>query len=116
MVWPPTVRNFSHVCAPILNTIKGGIKCHFKWTVAIDQGFEMLKRRIAEMPTLRFPNFNQLFVVECDASKLAIGAILSQEGHPVDFFLEKLNEDKKKYSTYELELYAMVQALKKWRH
>ena len=36
-----------------------------------------MKERIAELPTLRFPNFNQLFVVECDASKLVIGAMLS---------------------------------------
>lgn len=76
----------------------------------------MLNKRIKKFPTLRFPDFNQLFVVECDASKLAIGAVLSQEGHPVAFFLEKLNEAKQKYSTYDLEMYEMVQALKKWMH
>ena len=69
------VRNFTHVCAPILNTIKGGIKCQFKFMVATYQGFEMLKKRIEELPTLRFPNFNQLFMVECDASKLDIGVV-----------------------------------------
>lgn len=57
------VRNFSHVCAPLLNTIKGGVKCHFKWTEAADKGYGMLKKRIEKFPTLRFPNFNQLFMV-----------------------------------------------------
>lgn len=52
------VRGFSHICAPILNTIKGGIKCQFKWTKVVDKGFELLKKRIATLPTLRFPNFN----------------------------------------------------------
>jgi ribonuclease HI len=47
---------------------------------------------------------------------LAIGVVLSQEGRAVAFFSETLNEAKRKYSTYDLELYAMVQALKKWRH
>lgn len=79
------MRNFSHICSPILNTIKGGVKCQFKWTVGVDQGFEMLKKKIEEIPTLIFPNFNQLFFVECDASKLAIGEVLSQEAHPVAF-------------------------------
>ena len=53
-------------------------------------------------------------MAECDASKLATGVVLSQEGNPMSFFLEKLNEGNKKFSTYDLELYAMVQALKKW--
>ena len=74
------VRNFSHVCAPILNTIKGGMKCKFKWTEEANKGFELLKTKIAELPTLRLPDFNQLFTVECDASQRAIGAFLSQEG------------------------------------
>ena len=38
------VRNFSHVCTPILNTIKGGIKCQFKWIEATDKFFDMLKK------------------------------------------------------------------------
>lgn len=52
------VRNFSHVCAPILNTIKGGIKCHFKWIEEANKGFEMFKTKIEELPTLRLLDFN----------------------------------------------------------
>ena len=46
--------------------------------------------------------------MEIDANNLAIGLVLSQEGRPIAFFLEKLNDAKKKYSTYDLEIYAMV--------
>ena len=41
---------------------------------------------------------------------------MSQEGRPVAFFSEKLNDAKHKYLVYDLELYAMVQSLKRWRH
>jgi hypothetical protein len=41
---------------------------------------------------------------------------LSQDNRHVAYFSEKLNETKRKYSTYDKEFYAIIQALKKWRH
>ena len=51
-----------------------------------------------------------------DASGIAIGVVLSQEGKPISYFSEKLNDGKKKYSLDEKYFYAIVQALNKLRN
>jgi hypothetical protein len=49
-------------------------------------------------------------------SGFSIGAVLSQDNRSITYFIEKLNEAKIKYSMYDKEFYAVIQALKKWRH
>ena len=51
-----------------------------------------------------------------NASKVGIGGVLNQEGWPIAYFSEKLNGSRQNYSNYDVEFYAIVQALKFWRH
>jgi hypothetical protein len=109
------IRNFSGITVEMMDTVK---KIHksFHWTEEAERSFNLLKRKIMEQAILVFLDFRKTFQVKCDASGFAIGAVLSQEDRPIAYFSEKLNEVKVKYSTYDKEFYAIIQALKKWRH
>jgi hypothetical protein len=109
------IRDFSGICAPMMDTVKKKHKS-FKWTEEAERRFNILKEKITERPILVLPNFEKTFQVRCDASGVAIRAVLSQDNRHVSYFSEKLNETKRKYSTYDKEFYAIIQALNKWRH
>ena len=57
-----------------------------------------------------------MFDVSTDASGSGVGVVLSQDSHPVSYFSEKLTDAKRRYSNYDQELFAVIQALKFWRH
>jgi 5-bromo-4-chloroindolyl phosphate hydrolysis protein len=99
----------------MMDTVKKRHKS-FHWTEEAKKSFNLLKRKITEQPILVLPDFQKTFQVKCDASGFEIGAVLSQEDKPIAYFSEKLNEAKVKYSMYDKEFYAIIQALKKWRH
>ena len=84
------IRNFSSICAPIIDTIKGGLKTKFKWSLEAGKSFEKLKQEVVTQPILVFPRFEKPFTVECDASNIVVGVVLSQENRPVVFFNERL--------------------------
>ena len=109
------IKNFSSICNTMIETTRGEKK-EFKCTHGADKSFDTLKQKVVELPILALPDFNKVFEVECDASGNAIGAVLSQEGKPISFFSEKLNDAKRKYYVYDQDFYAIIQALKKWRH
>jgi hypothetical protein len=103
------IHGFSTIKAPIIDHMKQG---EFKWSKAATRAFEEVKKKMTEAPVMRLPDFTKLFEVECDASGVGIGGVLNQERHPIAYFSEKLNDAKLKYSTYDKEFYAVVQALR----
>ncbi|GKB46120.1 putative nucleotidyltransferase, ribonuclease H [Tanacetum coccineum] len=81
-----------------------------------DVAFHEIKRRLTSTTILVLPKFSLPFELHCDASKISIGVVLRQSGRLVTYFSEKLSSAKLRFSTYDVEFYAVVQAIKHWRH
>jgi hypothetical protein len=99
----------------MMDTVKKRHKS-FHWTEEAENIFNLLTRKITEKPVLVLSDFQNTFQVKCNSSGFAIGAVLSQEHKLIAYFSDKMNEVKVKYSTYDKEIYAIIQALKKWRY
>lgn len=107
------IRNFSSIVAPITSCLKKG---QFQWSEEPKKAFVEFKKKLTTAPVLSLPNFDKIFELECDACGTGIGAVLSQEGRPVAYHSEKLNDARQKWSTYDQELFAIIQALRHWEH
>ncbi|PLW50734.1 hypothetical protein PCASD_00661 [Puccinia coronata f. sp. avenae] len=99
-----------------------GSKTPFHWTPRCEQAFQELKQAFTTAPILKIADPYQAFVLECDCSDFALGAVLSQvckrdhQLHPVVFLSWSLVQSKKNYEIFDKELLAIVAAFKEWQH
>ena len=75
-----------------------------------------MKNRLTSAPILTLPNEEEDFTIYSDASKLGLGAVLMQNGKVIAYASRQLKEHEMNYPTHDLELAAVVFALKIWRH
>lgn len=85
------------------------------WTVETEQAFRTLQQALVTAPVLAIPNFDKPFVVETDASDGGVGAILSQDGHPISYLSRALGPKNIGLSAYEKEFLAILLAVDHWR-
>jgi ribonuclease HI len=88
----------------------------FKWDEKCQASFEELKKRLTTAPVLIMPNIHKGFNVYCNASRQGLGCVLMQEGNVVAYASRQLRKHEQNYPTHDLELAAVVHALKIWRH
>ncbi|KAG8501050.1 hypothetical protein CXB51_003158 [Gossypium anomalum] len=88
----------------------------FEWMEKCQKSFDQLKTYLTEAPILVQPESGKEFVIYSDASLLGLGCVLMQEGRVVAYASRQLKPHEKNYPTHDLELAAIVFALKIWRH
>jgi hypothetical protein len=108
------IEGFSKIVKPLTSMLEKGKE--FKWDEACQKCFEEIKERLTTAPVLIMPDMHKGFDVYCDASHLGLGCVLMQEGKVIAYASRQLWKHEKNYPTHDLELVAVVHALKIWRH
>lgn len=107
------VRNFGIISRPLTLLLKKDVP--FVWSSEADQAFQSLKMALVSAPVLALPDFSQPFIVETNACDVGIGAVLSQQGHPIAYISKALSLKNRGLSTYEKEYLAILLAVDHWR-
>ncbi|GKA75541.1 putative reverse transcriptase domain-containing protein [Tanacetum coccineum] len=88
----------------------------FDWGEKAEAAFLLLKQKLCSTPILALPKGSENFVVYCDALHKGLGAVLMQREKVIAYGSHQLKVHEKNYTTHDLELGAVVFALKMWRH
>jgi hypothetical protein len=108
------VEGFSRIANPIMELQKKNKK--FVGTKKCMESFRMLKELLTTTPILRVPDMDVDFLVCTDGSKEGLGGVLMQYGRVIAYISRKLRRHEENYVMHDLELVAIVYALKVWRH
>ena len=104
------IRDFSKIVVPLTRLTRKGVD--FRWGPEQQRAFETLRQRLCEAPVLTLPEGVEDFVVFCDASITGLGAVLMQRGRVIAYASWRLKPHETTYLTHDLELGAVVFALK----
>ena len=107
------IEGFSKIAKALTDLLKKNKQ--FVWSDKAEESFQILKVKLTTTPVLVLPDTDKDFIVYCDASLQGLGCVLMQEGHVVAYASRQLKPHEQNYPTHDLELAAVVHALKQWR-
>ncbi|GJZ59390.1 putative reverse transcriptase domain-containing protein [Tanacetum coccineum] len=107
------IEGFSKIAKPMTKLPK---EVKFEWGDKQEAAFQLLKQKLCSAPILALPEGSEDFIAYCDASKKGLGAVLMQREKVISYASRQLKIHEKNYTTHDLELGAVVFALKIWRH
>ncbi|GJU76019.1 putative reverse transcriptase domain-containing protein [Tanacetum coccineum] len=108
------IEGFSKIAKPMTKLTQKKVK--FEWGDKQETTFQLIKHKLCSAPILALPEESEDFIVYCDASIKGLGAVLMQREKVIAYESRQLKNHEKNYTTHDLELGAVVFALKIWRH
>ncbi|GKC49689.1 putative reverse transcriptase domain-containing protein [Tanacetum coccineum] len=108
------IEGFSLIAKPLTKLTQKNKK--YEWGEDEEEAFQMLKQKLCSAPILALPEGSEDFVVYCDASIKGYGAVLMQREKVIAYASRQLKKHEENYTTHDLELGAVVFALRLWRH
>lgn len=113
------IPGITEILQPIYELLRK--ECKFDWNEKCEEAFNKIKALLTSEPVLKMFNPNHEIILETDASRIGIGAVLKQkdeknELHPVGYFSKKLTNYQKNYPVTHLECLAVVESFKFWHH
>ncbi|GJV06515.1 putative reverse transcriptase domain-containing protein [Tanacetum coccineum] len=104
------IEGFSKIAKPMTKLTQKKVK--FVWGNKQEAAFQLLKQKLCSAPILALPEGSEDFIAYCDASKKGLGAVLMQREKVISYASRQLKIHEKNYTTHDLELGAVVFALK----
>ncbi|GKE04382.1 putative reverse transcriptase domain-containing protein, partial [Tanacetum coccineum] len=108
------IEGFLKIAKPMTKITQKKVK--FVWGDKQEAVFQLLKQKLCSAPILALPEGSEDFIAYCDASKKGLGIVLMQREKVIAYASRQLKIHEKNYTTHDLELGAVVFALKIWRH
>jgi hypothetical protein len=108
------IPNFSKIMKPIIELLKKGNK--YVRSEACNEAFKHLKKLLTTLPVLAQPDTTKPFDVYYDTSGTVLGGVLMQEGRVISYSSRQLRRHEEHYPTHDLELAAVLMALRTWCH
>ena len=107
------IKGFSNIAGQLHCLTRKGVK--FEWTDRCEESFQTLKEKLTSAPVLTLPEGNERFEVYSDASHQGLGCVLMQHKRVVVYASRQLKKHELNYPTHDLELAAVIFALRTWR-
>ena len=101
---------FASIASPLIMLTQKNMK--FEWSETCERSFQILKDRLTIAPVLTVTEGTKGFIVYCDASRVGLGCVIMQHGNFISYASRQLKVHEKNYPTHDLELAAVVFALK----
>nr|GFC12399.1 putative reverse transcriptase domain-containing protein [Tanacetum cinerariifolium] len=108
------IEGFSKIATPMTKLTQKKVK--FEWGDKQEAAFQLLRQKLCSAPILALPEGSEDFIVYCDTSNKGLGVVLMQREKVISYTSCQLKIHEKNYTTHDLELRAVVFALKIWRH